>query len=705
MDGISVPIASVSPTRVVAQVPNTFTDRNSTSVYVRTQHADGSVTSTTAAPVYIAPANPGLFNAPNFPDQPRPWPATGALHQPGNPTAAVSIDGTATAGNTVTITINGANYTYTVKSGDTLASIVNGLVSLIGSDPNVTAAPGGAFNRVVLTAKAAGSAGVGITVAGSTSANATATVTPYTGTTCCDVAPNSPITLANPAIAGELIQMDATGLGVIQDPSGTPVPAFDGRPYNGPAVNSATNGVSATMNGVTAQVISAGLGTSNIGRYVVQMVVPTNIASSATTPVYIAQNAFVSNTVTIPVSSTAAGIPANAFSSTQVLVNPINLVFPTQAIGTAISQTRTVTISNPGSTAALNISGIQVRGTNAADFALASNCGSTLSAQSSCQVDITYTPTSAGISTASLLVFDNAIGSPQSVSLTGAVVSQVTIVSKATGKVLDVVGGSTANGAGIQEYDILNSANQKWSLVATSGGNYAIMNLQSGKVLDVTGGSTQVGALIQQWDYLGSANQQWSIVPVENGFYEILNVGTGKALDVPGGNSVSGTPIHQWDYAGTDNQKWSLSVLQAYEIQNVGTAGALDAPAAFSVNGTLIQQWQYSGATNQRWFVIPVDNTYYRIVNVASGKALDVVRASNVAGANIQEFDYLGGANQQWALVPITSGVYSIVNRQSGRALDVTGGVSDNGALIQQYDYLGGSNQQWRLIPIGTPGQ
>jgi uncharacterized protein (TIGR03437 family) len=336
MDGISVPIASVSSTRVVAQVPNTFTDRNSTSVYVRTLHADGSTTSTTAAPVYIAPANPGLFNAPNFPDQPRPWPATGALHQPGNATAVVSIDGTATAGDTATITINGTNYTYTVKSGDTLTSIVNGLVSLIGSDQNVTAAPGGAFNRVVLTAKAAGSAGVGITVAGSVKANATVTLTPYTGTTCCDVAPNSPITLANPAIAGELIQMDATGLGVIQDPSGTPVPSFDGRPYNGPAVNSATNGVSATMNGVTAQVISAGLGTSNIGRYVVQMVVPTNIASSATTPVYIAQNAFVSNTVTIPVSSTAAGIPANAFSSTQVLVNPINLVFPTQAIGTAI---------------------------------------------------------------------------------------------------------------------------------------------------------------------------------------------------------------------------------------------------------------------------------------------------------------------------------------------------------------------------------
>ncbi len=119
MDGVPLPIAYVSPNQVVAQVPFQATDRNAASVYVRTVHGDGSTTVTTAEPLYIAPANPGLFNAPAFPGQPRPWPATGVLHQPGNPTAVVSIDGTITANDTATISIAGTNYTYTVKSGDT----------------------------------------------------------------------------------------------------------------------------------------------------------------------------------------------------------------------------------------------------------------------------------------------------------------------------------------------------------------------------------------------------------------------------------------------------------------------------------------------------------------------------------------------------------------------------------------------------------
>ncbi|MBV9406310.1 MAG: hypothetical protein JO211_13275, partial [Acidobacteriaceae bacterium] len=105
MDGYSTPIFSVSPTQIVAQIPYSYTnntgssssttnitsfDRNSTSIYVRTVHNDGSVTITNATPVYIAPANPGLFST--APGQPIA-PVAGALHQSGNPTAVVSIDG------------------------------------------------------------------------------------------------------------------------------------------------------------------------------------------------------------------------------------------------------------------------------------------------------------------------------------------------------------------------------------------------------------------------------------------------------------------------------------------------------------------------------------------------------------------------------------------------------------------------------------
>ncbi|MFL6452074.1 MAG: RICIN domain-containing protein [Bryobacteraceae bacterium] len=706
MDGIPAPIASISPNQVVAQAGFNFNDRNSTSVYVRTVHSDGSITVTTAAPLYIAPANPGLFNAPAFSGQPRPWPATGAIHQPGNPTAVVSIDGTATAKDTATISVAGTNYTYTVQAGDTLNSIVNGLLALINADPNVTAAAGGAFSRVVLTARQPGAAGTGIAVAGSASANATVTVTAYTSTTCCNVVPNSPVTASNPAVPGELIQMDATGLGLIQTPDGNPVTVGAGQPYNGPVPNSAVNSVSATMNNETAQVISAGLAPGNIGRYSVQMIVPADLGSNGATPVYIAQNAFISNTVTLPVASQTQGIAINGLANSQILVNPLSLVFGTQsvAVGT-IPSTKTVTVSNP-STSPLGITNVQVTGSNASDFSFSHNCPASLAAGSSCIISITYSPAnSTGIHSASLLVSSSASSSPQNIGLTGAVFSAVEIVNKLSGKVLDVSGGSSANAAGIQQSSINGARNQRWSLVAAGNGTYAIMNLLSGKVLDVRSVSYDNGALIQQYDYLGGPNQKWSLVPVENGYFEIVNVLSGKALDVLNASTDSGAPIQQWDYAGFDQQKWRFEApFQAYKIQSVGTGGVLDIPGGPQDNGAPLQQWQDLNGIDQQWFLVPIDSMYVQIVNAASGKVLDLAGGSYRATTPIQQWDYLGGATQHWALNPLGNGVYTIVNRGSGRVLDVTGNVSDNGVQIQQYDYIGGANQQWLLIPAATPG-
>lgn len=707
MDGVPASIASVSPNRVVAQVPFQATDRNATSVYVRTAHSDGSISVTTPVPLYIAPANPGLFNAPATPDQPRPWPATGALHQPGNPTAVVSIDGTVTANDTATITIAGTNYTYTVKSGDSLLSIVNGLVSLIGADPNVTAAPGGAFTRVVLTARQPGAAGSGITVAGSASSNATVTVTAYTSSTCCNVNPNSPITASNPAVPGEMIQMDAAGLGLVQTPDGSIVNPGGGQRHTGPTPNSAVNSVSATMNGVTAQVVAAGLPVGNIGRYVVQMIVPSSLGSNGATPVYIAQNAFISNTVTLPVASLGQGIAINGLANSQILVNPLSVVYASQSVGAGMApSTKSVTISDPG-TSPLAINNVQLTGTNASDFSFSHNCPATLSPGSSCTVSITYTPTATtGVRTASLVVASSASSSPQTIGLTGAVFTTFEIVNKLSGKVLDVTGGSTANAVGIQQSFISGARNQRWSLVPEDNGTtFAIMNLLSGKVLDVQSASSSNGALIQQYDYLGGSNQKWTLVPVESGYFQIVSVLSGKVLDVLNASTNNGTPIQQWDYSGADQQKWRFETpFQTYKIQSVGTGGVLDIPGGAQDNGLPLQQWQDRNAINQQWLLVPVDGTYFQIVNAASGKVLDVTGGSYLATTPIQQWDYLGGGNQQWALNPLGNGTYTIVNRASGRVLDVTGAASDNGVQIQQYDYAGGSNQQWFLIPVGTPG-
>ncbi|HEV3171793.1 MAG TPA: choice-of-anchor D domain-containing protein, partial [Actinocrinis sp.] len=94
-----------------------------------------------------------------------------------------------------------------------------------------------------------------------------------------------------------------------------------------------------------------------------------------------------------------------------VSVSPGALNFGSQATGST-STAQTVTVSNP-TNAAASVSGISTSG----DFAQTNNCGSSIAANGSCTVNVTFSPTAAGSRTGSLTV--NAGGVTNTVSLSG----------------------------------------------------------------------------------------------------------------------------------------------------------------------------------------------------------------------------------------------------------------------------------------------
>jgi len=103
-------------------------------------------------------------------------------------------------------------------------------------------------------------------------------------------------------------------------------------------------------------------------------------------------------------------------------LSPTSLTFSKQNVNTT-SAPKTVTLSNTGN-APLIINSITLTGANANSFALtsASTCplsGGTVSAPGSCMIVATFTPTSKGGKNAAISVADNALGSPQQVSLSG----------------------------------------------------------------------------------------------------------------------------------------------------------------------------------------------------------------------------------------------------------------------------------------------
>ena len=140
---------------------------------------------------------------------------------------------------------------------------------------------------------------------------------------------------ANPAVPGELISIYTAGMGGIQDGAGNDITnsITTGAPYTGPAPPSSINDVlspnfvAATLGSQTAQVIFAGLDTGSYGIYRADLLIPSGAATNSATPLYIAQNAFISNTVTVPVGPAVSNpppplpiVPSNPITS--VIDNP-----------------------------------------------------------------------------------------------------------------------------------------------------------------------------------------------------------------------------------------------------------------------------------------------------------------------------------------------------------------------------------------------
>jgi hypothetical protein len=115
---------------------------------------------------------------------------------------------------------------------------------------------------------------------------------------------------------------------------------------------------------------------------------------------------------------------------------PTNVSFANQAVGTAsAAQSVTLSVSGP---VALTIYGITIAGSNPGDFAQTNTCGSTVAAGANCTINVTFMPTAAGARSASLIVSDNASGSPQTLSLSGT----GTTVQATSGVLFDAIGSS-----------------------------------------------------------------------------------------------------------------------------------------------------------------------------------------------------------------------------------------------------------------------
>ena len=139
-----------------------------------------------------------------------------------------------------------------------------------------------------------------------------------------------------------------------------------------------------------------------------------------------------------------------------ILVSPSTLAFPPTLPAT--TSTLPLTVSNTGN-ATLNLTGFALTGNTPADFAIAANtCGSSIAAGGpSCQVTVSFTPSTPSARSANLVISHNASGGSTTVPLSGTTLLRPLISLSAT----TLAFGST----------IINTDSSLQSVVVTNTGN------------------------------------------------------------------------------------------------------------------------------------------------------------------------------------------------------------------------------------------
>ena len=144
------------------------------------------------------------------------------------------------------------------------------------------------------------------------------------------------------------------------------------------------------------------------GMCTIQVTFTPSALGSRTASIDITDNA-IDNPQSIVLSG-VGGIPGVSLTS-----NSLN--FGTQLVG-APSTAQAVTLTNSG-TAVLDLAGITLAGTNSGDFSETNTCAASLAPGGTCAINVTFTPSTTGVRTATIGIADNADDTPQSLALNG----------------------------------------------------------------------------------------------------------------------------------------------------------------------------------------------------------------------------------------------------------------------------------------------
>jgi FG-GAP-like repeat/Abnormal spindle-like microcephaly-assoc'd, ASPM-SPD-2-Hydin len=196
-----------------------------------------------------------------------------------------------------------------------------------------------------------------------------------------------------------------------------------------------------------------------------------------------------------PDSPQTAGLTGTGVNASAVSLSATTITFPGQPVGTP-STPQSVTLTNTGNMT-LNIASIVVTGTNAGDFTLApaASCGTTVAVHAMCAINVTFTPSAAGVRSAAVTLTDDALDSPESIALSGQGLLQPTADLSATN--LTYSGTAVGSTSASQMVTLTNNGNAPLIITGivaggTNKGDFTVSNTCSSPI--AAGGHCSISA-------------------------------------------------------------------------------------------------------------------------------------------------------------------------------------------------------------------
>ena len=280
------------------------------------------------------------------------------------------------------------------------------------------------------------------------------------------------------------------------------------------------------------------------------------------------------------------------------------------------------------------------------------------------------------------------------------------IINIASGKALDVSGGSRANGANIQLFQQNGTAAQNWALklwdaVISNGAYRAETKLNKGYSLEVSGGSGDDTARAQIGKNANALKQEFAFnYQSGTGYYVITSYGSGKVLDVSGGSSDNYTQIQQFGYNGTKAQWWQpvKNADGSYTFFSAVNGGVLDVANGQVSNGNRVWQFQSNGTSAQKFYLEKVSPVFgggtVRFQNGSNTYLVaDIRNASRKSGETVQLFGDNSTMAQKFNVASNGDGTFTIRTIDTGKYLSM----ASNGNVVQQ-DANKAYVQKWRIV-------